>query len=252
MPRCHYFWTLILVFTSCFFFKRQNEFQHGLEFYKRGDFEQAAGKFTRFSVKRAQNDTVLYYLFDCYQRLGETEKGIGVLEEFVRRKSSDVNVYLHLFRYRQRRSDFSGMSGILEKIRPSMRTRFNAEFPLTRQLLAELTCGAAQMSLGIDPVSYAVEQGLLFRFPDGNLYEQDTLTGGNLIIALDSKLPPFYPRHFYAVPAISSHSFLYLPYMRLVEYGILPIDPDLKPAAPAPLMNAFDAINSLREQGLIK
>jgi tetratricopeptide (TPR) repeat protein len=252
MPRCHYFWTLILVFTSCFFFKRQNEFQRGLEFYKRGDFEQAAGKFTRFSAKRAQNDTVLYYLFDCYQRLHEPEKGIGVLEELVKRNSSDVNIYLHLFRYRRQRSDFSGMCGILEKLRPSMRTRFNAEFPLTRQLLAELTCGAAQTGSGIDPVSYAVEQGLLFRFPDGNLYVQDTLTSGNLVIALDSKLSPFYPQHFYAVPAISSPSFLYLPYMRLVEYGILPMDSDLKPDAPAPLMNAFDAINGLRERGLIK
>lgn len=252
MPRCHYFWTLILVFTSCFFFKRQNEFQRGLEFYKRGDFEQATDNFTRFSAKRTQNDTVLYYLFDCYQHVGETEKGIGVLEELVRRGSSDINVYLHLFRYRRQRSDFSGMYGILGKLTPFMKTRFDAEFPLTRRLLAELTCGAAQAGANIDPVSYATEQGLLFRFPDGNFHEQDTLTSGNLIIALDSKLSPFYPRHFYAVPAISSHSFLYLPYMRLVEYGILPNDPALKPDAPAPLMNAFDAINSLRERGLIK
>jgi hypothetical protein len=252
MPRSHYFWSLILVFTSCFFFKRQNEFQRGLDLYRHGDFEQAAFNFTRFSAKRAQNDTVLYYLFDCYQRLRESEKGIGVLEELVRRNSSDVNIYLHLFRYRRLRSDFPGMCGILEKLRPFMRTRFNAEFPLTRHLFAELACGAAQAGSGVDPVSHAVEQGLLFRFPDGNLYEQDTLTSSNLIVALDSKLSPFYPRHFFAVPAIPSHSFLYLPYMRLVECGILPIDPELEPDAPAPLMDAFDALNHLRERGLIK
>lgn len=252
MPRCHYFWALILLTTSCFFFKRQSEFQRGLELYGHGDYEKAAGHFTKFSAKQAQNDTVLYYLFDCYQRLGETEKGIGVLEEFVRRNSNDVNVYLHLFRYRQRRADFSGMCGILEKLKPFMRTRFDGEIPLTRRLIAELTCGAAQTGSGIDPITYAIEQGLLFRFPDGNLYEQDTITSGNLIIALDSKLPPFYPRNFFAVPAIASHSFLYLPYIRLVEYGLLPGDPSLKPDAPASLMKAFDAIKGLRERGLIK
>ena len=252
MSRCHNIWTIALLTVSCAIFTRRNDFQKGLDLYNKKDFQQAAKHFDLYYTKKVKNDTTLYYLYDCYQRLNKTEKSIRILEELVNLNSSDEKVYWNLYNYYRLNGMYFRMYDLLLNMKPEVKRVFRTKLALTRRLFAELVYGAANTKTGIDPLLFAESKGLLTRLPDGKLYEQDTITNGNLVIIFDRKLKPVYPKNFYAMNNISNHSFLFLPYMRLVEQGIMPFEEDLQPDKNASVINAVEAIENLRKKGVLK
>lgn len=252
MPGRYYYCTLILAFINCApFFHRRSEFEKGLEFYQQLNFREAAKHFDSHYVKHPSSDTTLYYLYDCFKRLNQPGQEIKVLERFAEIGSKDKTVYLNLFYYYRKMSRYNDLYKLLINLEPSIKDIFNERCVLTRRLYGEILSGATKKSVYSDPVIFAVSEGYIPVYPNGEFYADDTITNGNLIIILDRLVDPIYPHNFFKMKNISSSSFLYLPYMRLVQLGIIEYDPELNPDECASVIMAAKAVANLKNGGLI-
>lgn len=248
----HYFWSLILTLFSCATLSHRSDFERGLACYKKGNFYKAAEYFNSHYNKHPEFDSVLYYLYSCYQKLDQPERGLKLLEQLAKIGSKDEDVYLNLFYYYRKNSQYRNLFTFLTNVDSLVGDVLNEHFCLTRRLFAEIISGATMKSIRSDPVDFATSHGYLSVLPDGKFYENDTITKGNLIILLDHLVDPVYPKNFFQLRNTSNRSFLYLPYMRLIDLGILNFDPDLDPRKRAPILMAVQAIVQLKKRGLIE
>lgn len=252
MPGRYYYYTLILLLVHCTaLFNRSNEFEKGLDFYRHYHFEPAKEHFVQYYNKHPESDTVLYYLYDCYRKLGDIKKTTEVLEQFVKLGSEDRNIYLNLFNIYRQNKQYKKMFFLLINAPPKLTKVFDEHYILTRQLFAELICGVAGQSSKTDPIIFAVSNGYLSVPPGGKFYPDDPLSNAHLIIALDRLLKPIYPKKFYKLHYIASNSFLYLPYMRLITLKIMDYIPDLIPQQNTSIITATRALWALHKRGII-
>ncbi|MEO0185870.1 MAG: hypothetical protein ABIL20_08755 [candidate division WOR-3 bacterium] len=126
------------------------------------------------------------------------------------------------------------------------------KYPLTQKLCAEIFAGVTTNKKIMNPIAYSIEKGFVRPAPDGKFYETDTIEIGNFILMLDSFLPPKNPDRFFPLKNIKSDSYLYIPYMRLVEYGIVNLDENINPEMHTLLSQGVRAICTLKNRGLIK
>ena len=178
-----------------------------------------------------------------------SEDQILILEKLVKRGVNDENVYLNLIYYYREHNRFNDLYRLLLNLPPATRDGVDKYSAVTRKLLAELICGAVADKIMTDPMIFTISRDYLPRFPDGHLYEGDTLTAANLIILLDRLVEPVYPRNLYPMRHISTRSYLYLPYMRLVHFDILQLNPYVVPEQYAKLSTAVHALDVLRKRG---
>lgn len=246
----HYFWAVILIFSSCAsLLDRTNDFERGIELYKDKQYNEAISLFKAYHVEHPDSDSMLYYLFDCYRQLGRSDEQILTLEKLVKTGVDDENVYLNLIFYYRKHGRFNDLYELLLNIPATAREQVDKYSPVTRKLFSELICGAVAKKGKTDPMIFSVSRGYLPRFPDGQLYEDDTLTMANLIILLDRLVEPVYPRNLHPMKHISTKSYLYLPYMRLVHFGVLQFNPYETPDQYAKTSTAIHALEALRERG---
>ena len=252
MSRRHYFCTLILLFWGCATLFHRSEFKRGFEFYNKGNFSEAVIHFNTYYVKHPASETTLYYMYDCYQKLNQPEQGIQVLQELAKLGSKDENVYLNLFHYYHGHVRYDEMYQLITDLKPPVQAVLDKKYLLTRRLYAEIVCGASGKTINTDPMGFALTQGYLELMPDGKFYDNDPITQANLIILLDRLVPPIYPKEFFMMKNVSNHSFLYLPYMRLVELDILRFNPDLDPNNNATISMAAKAMANLKKRGFLE
>lgn len=255
MPRRHYYRALILLavfFLHCFPFHRPSEFEKGLKRYQRGDYPRAAGYFHAYWKKHPNTDTVLYYLQDCYFRLGQNESWLGALDQLARLQVDDINVYLPLIARDRQQGRWSRIIERLCTLPPTATREFNRRFALTRRFYAELACGVSGLENTGNPLVTALTKGYLNLLPDGHAYADDTLTLGQLIMLLDRFLPAEPPRSLPPLQTLKSDSYLYFPYLRLVERGIIEFEPALVPDRPASPVECAQALRRLKNNGYIK
>jgi tetratricopeptide (TPR) repeat protein len=217
--------------------------------YKDKQYNEAISLFEAHHTEHPDSDSALYYLFDCYRQLGRSEEQILTLAKLVKRGVGDENVYLNLIYYYRKHGRFNDLYQLLLNLPPATKDRVDKYSAVTRKLLAELICGAVTENIKTDPTIFTISRGYLPRFPDGQLYEDDTLTVANLIILLDRLVEPDYPRDLYPMKHISTKSYLYLPYMRLVHFGVMQFSPYVMPDQYAKLSTAIHALEILRERG---
>jgi tetratricopeptide (TPR) repeat protein len=246
----HYLWIILFIFFNCTLFFQKNEFEKGVRYYQEGNFSKAAHYFSEYYSEHPESDTTLYFLYDCYNKLQQHEKKIAVLEQFVKLRSENENVYLNLFRYYQTNGQYYSLYTLLAELQPVVRDTLDTHYVVTRRLYAELASGAFNITGRSDPMVFATSHGYLPLFPDTKFYEDDTITQGNLIILLDRLVAPLYPNKFYTMRYISSHSFLYLPYMRLVDLGVLEFNPELNPNENARVSTVVTAFVHLKKEKL--
>jgi len=250
MPRCSNCWAIILFFCSCAsVFHRESDFERGLALYNDKQYTEAIRYFTAHHSKFPESDSTLYYLFNCYKHLDKPEEQIATLEKLADRGVNDENVYLNLVYYYRKYRRLKDLYALLSNCSPSMTGNLDKNFALTRKLLAEIICGATGKTVTTDPMIYSISKGYLPLFPDGQLYAEDTLTNANLVILLDRLLKPDYPRNLYPMKNITTKSYLYLPYMRLVDGAIMKFDPYLAPSDPARVSVAVEAIKAAATRG---
>jgi hypothetical protein len=251
MPRRYYYWIVVIIFVSCVpFFKRQSAFEKGVEYYQKSSYAEAVPYFLDHHQKYPADTTTLFYLQHCYRILGQSNEELVILEKLAQLGIGNTNVYLNLFHYYRNASRHDDMYAMLVTIKPTAARAIDERYVLTRGLLAELIAGASRRSVS-DPIVYAASQGYIAVFPDGTFRDHDTISNGQLIVLLDRLVEPVYPKDFYALKHISDHSFLYLPYMRLVNLNILPFDADIEPHAHAATTVAAHAIGQLKQRGVI-
>lgn len=252
MPRRNYCWILVFVFLHCStLLQHRSEFDKGLKLYQQSNFYEAALHFNAYYTKHPHSDTTLYYLYDCYKKLNQPERGALVLEQLVRTGSRDENVYMALFAYYHKTSRYDDLYKLLINLDNPIQDSFNERYVLTRQLYAEIICGATTKFVHSDPIVFAILEGYLPSFPDGETHMHDSITNGNLIILLDKLIEPVYPERFFKMKNIASSSFLYLPYMRLVHLGIVEFNRELDPGENAPITTAAQAVANLGKRGFI-
>lgn len=252
MPRRHYHRPLILLAAfalHCFSFHRPSEFEKGLKRYQRGDYPRAADHFHAYWEKHPNTDTVLYYLQDCYYRLGQHESWLGVLDQLACLQVDDINVYLPLIGQDRQQGRWSRIIERLCALPPSAAREFNRRFALTRRFYAELACGAGGQENTGNPLVTALTKGYLNLMPDGHVYADDTLTLGHLIMLLDRFLPAEPPRRCPPLQTLKPDSYLYFPYLRLVERGIIEFDPALAPDRLANPVECAQALRRLKDKG---
>lgn len=246
-----YGWTAILALLCCApLLDRKNDLERGLISYKHQDYAAAARYFETYYSQTPDADSVLYYLYSCYEHLDRTDDQIVVLERLVARHTQDENVYLNLVHLYRTTSRYAALGNMLALIDPSAGRRVDQRLILTRRFYAELLCGAAAASMPADPLAFCVARGYLPVAPDGQIYERDTVTVAQLIILLDRLVEPTQPRALRTVPRIPARSFLYLPYLRLVELGVLDLDDDLAPEQDARVLTAARAMARLKQRGI--
>jgi tetratricopeptide (TPR) repeat protein len=250
MSRRDHFWKVILFFCCCTpLLQRESDFERGLELYKGKQYAAAAERFESHHTQHPNHDSTLYYLFDCYKKLDKPEEQISILEKLVHKNTTDVNVYLNLLYSYRKYARYRDLYTLLTRYPSDLQDHLERHLALTRRLLAELICGAAFQKVTADPMIYTISKGYLPLFPDGQLYADDTLTYANLIVLLDRLIEPEYPRNFFPMKNISTKSYLYLPYMRLVDSGILTFEPYLVPEFPARTLTAVRAVEALAKRG---
>ncbi len=244
-----YCWTLILVLAGCAsLFDRKSDFERGLDLYRSGQFTEAVKYFVAHYGKHPDSDSTLYYLLDCYNNLKSEPGQISVLEKMAARRLLDANAYLTLIQLQRKNRRFDDLHALLARLGPPLSAELDKRLALDRRLLAELICGASRQSVQTDPLVWCISKGYLPVFPDGKLYETDTLTTGNVIILLDRLVEPVYPRNFFPLQKITTRSYLYLPYMRLVELGIFDLDPYVAPDQRASVIATARALGRMKEK----
>ena len=246
----YYLWAVVLVLSGCgSLLHRADNFEQGLSSYNNKQYEEAVDHFEAYHVQHPTHDSTLYYLFDCYRQLNKSDKQITVLEKLASRGVDDENVYLNLIYIYRQQARYRDAYNLLLRF-PQLKEDFEIKYlPLTREFFAELICGAAARDIRTDPMIFCVSRGYLPLFPDGLPYQNDTLTQANLIMFLDRLLEPDYPRNFHPMKHISTKSYLYLPYMRLVDSGILQFDPYLTADERARVSTATHALEKLYKRG---
>ena len=243
-------WRLILFLCSCAPLLRQdNDLARGLELYQDKQYAAAADYFKSYHGQHPDHDSTLYYLFDCYKQMNKPEEQIDILEKLVDRNIPDENIYLNLIYFYRKYDRFKDLYNLLSNYPDEIQDNLDGQMALTRRLFAELLCGACRPHVNTDPLIYSISKGYLPLFPDGQLYAEDTLSYANLVILLDRLIEPQYPRNFFPMQNISTKSYLYLPYMRLVDSGIMPFDAYLTPDAPARISIAVYAVEALAQRG---
>lgn len=248
----NYCWILILVSLHCAtFLHRPSEFEKGLKLHQQAHFSEAAVHFNNYYVKHPDSDTTLYYLYDCYKQLSQPEQSARVLEQLVKIGSKDEKVYLALFSYYHKTARYRDLYRLLINLESPVQDTMDERHILTRRLYAEILCGAQEKPVNTDPLVFVTSEGYIPPFPDGQSYENDPITVGNLIILLDRLVDPVYPKQFFKMKNISNRSFIYLPYMRLVELGIIELDPELIPEENASITMTIRAVANLKRKGFI-
>jgi tetratricopeptide (TPR) repeat protein len=250
--RCrNYLWAVGLVLFGCTpLFQSKNDFERGIEAYRDKRYAEATADFKAHHKKFPESDSALYYLFSCYKHLNKYHEQISVLEQLKNRKVHDINVYLNLISYYRKDEKYHELYSLLKESPPFVIEDLDRQLTLTRRFFAEIICGTTARRLTTDPLIYCVSRGYLPLFPDGQLYAEDTLTNANLVILLDRLIEADYPRNFYPMKYISTKSYLYLPYMRLVDSGIISFDPYVVPREPAHVSLAVGAVQVLMQRGL--
>ena len=250
MPGRNHLWPLILIFCSCAsLLHRENDFDHGLRLYREKQYTKAADYFESYYKQHPDYDSTLYYLFNCYKHLDMYQEQISVLEELASRDISDGNVYLNLVYYYRKYEMYTALYTLLLNSPSPTKGALDKNLALTRGFFAELICGATVHNVQTDAMTYCISRGYLPLFPDGQMYYDDTLSFAHVIILLDRLIAPDYPRHFFPMKRIPTKSYLYLPYMRLVDAGILEFEPYLSPEASASVTTAVGAIAQLVKRG---
>jgi len=223
-----------------------------MKLYRLGDFTRAARHFDAYAGRHPRSDSSLYFLYDCYRKLDLPDQEIGVLERLAQNRVENANVYLNLFEYYRGRGRYPELYNLLVTAPAPVRDTVNRRFPLTRRGFAEIACGAAGQLPAGSPVTYALIRGYLNTLPDGGAYPDDTVSNGNLIILLDRLVPALYPKNFYRLQNIANRSFLYLPYMRLIDLGVMDFDPALIPDRPATFAGTAAALGRLKAKGYLR
>lgn len=254
MSHRRHIWTLaLLISLSCSsFFKRPSEFEKGLAEYKEKRYQKATVHFNAFYSEHPESQTTLYYLYDCYKKLNDAKKSAQILEQLITIGSTDENAYLNLFLFYRRNKKYQEMFSLLDNLDPSINDILNKRHALTRRLYAEMICGACERSIYADPMIFAVTEKYMPIFPDSKFYDLDTLTNGNLIVLFDRLVEPIYPENFFVMKKMQNNSYLYIPYMRLIDMGIMPFDAELDPDAWAELSWAVNGIAQMKNRGLIE
>jgi tetratricopeptide (TPR) repeat protein len=243
-------WRVILIFCSCApILHQDNELARGLQLYQNKQYAAAADHFESYHIQHPDHDSTLYYLFDCYKHMNKPEDQIEILEKLIHLKTSDVNVYLNLLHFYRKYDRYKDLYNLISRYPEELSDHLDKRLALTRRLFAELVCGACRSNVNTDPLIFTISKGYLPLFPDGELYPEDTLSNAHLVILIDRLIEPKYPRNFFPMKNVSTKSYLYLPYMRLVDSGILPFDAYLVPELPAHITTAVQAIEALVERG---
>lgn len=236
------------MFASCAsLFDRKSDFERGLLLYNSRQFPEAIGYFNSHHAKFPDSDSTLYYLFNCYKQLNRYDDQIVILEKMAARGAKDENVYLNLVYFYRKNERFGALYNMLVRLQPPLSNEVGKHLIMSRRLLAELICGVADI-INTDPMIFCISKGYLPIFPDGQLYEKDTLTTANVIILLDRLAEPIYPRNLFPMQHISTRSYLYLPYMRLVELGIMEFDPLIEPDQNASVITAVRALDKMNKR----
>ncbi|MGB9721327.1 MAG: tetratricopeptide repeat protein [bacterium] len=243
---------LIISILSCTLLPRPNIYRKGVENYQNKDYERAIKYFTDFYKKSPSGDSTLFYLYNCYIKTGNIDASIKILEELVRRKNPGEQIYFNLFNYYRQTNLYYKINQLLLNCPVSVLHRFDRSCALTQQLCAEIFTGATTNNKIKNPIAYAIKKGFLQPAPDGNFYANDTIKLNNFILLLDSFLPPKNPDRFFLMKNISSDSYLYVPYMRLVEFNIIDFDENINPEMTVLISQAVQSINSLKNKGFIK
>lgn len=250
MPCRHHLWAVVLILSGCgTFLHRADNFEQGLNSYNNKQYDEAVNHFKAYHDEHPTHDSTLYYLFNCYKQLNKSQEQILVLEKLVNTGVDDENVYLNLIYFYRKHERYSDVYNSLLRFSPLTEDHEIKYWPLTREFFAELICGAVAHDTKTDPMIFCVSRGYLPLFPDGQQYQNDTLTQASLIMLLDRLLEPTYPRNFHPMKHISTKSYLYLPYMRLVDSGILQFDPYLTPDEYARVSMATHALEKLHKRG---
>ena len=229
--------------------QHDNDLARGLELYQDRQYAAAADHFKAYHDQHPEHDSTLYYLYACYEQMYKPEEQMHVLEKLVRRNTLDENVYLNLAYSYRAYSRFKDLYNLLSGYPDEIQDNLDKQLALTRRIFAELICGACKSNVTIDPLIYSISKGYLPLFPDGQLYADDTLSYANLIVLLDRLVEPEYPRNFFPMKNVTTKSYLYVPYMRLVDSGILPFDAYLVPDLPARITTAVHAVEILAQRG---
>jgi len=244
-------WAIILLIVQCSsFFDKRTDLEKAVDHYQEHDLEKAVQYFKKYYKENPSSGTVLYYLHDCYKKMGDTYACVDILERLVDLNTKDVQVYVALYVHYHSMMQYDDLYAVLISAPQSVLADFNRRFVVTRELYTKLIVGALGVSAAYkDPIWYATVNNYIPVFLDGMFYEEDRITMGNLIIMNDRLMPPSYPGHFYPTQHISDHSFLYLPYMRLIDKKIIPYDKNLDPNAPVPLSLAMQVIKNMKQGG---
>jgi hypothetical protein len=171
------------------------------------------------------------------------------LEKLVENEVSDGNVYLNLIYFYREHDRFKDLYTLILNLPAAVANQADKYSAVTRKFFAELICGAVTDHIRTDPMIFTISMDYLPRFPDGQLYEDDTLSVANLIILLDRLVEPVYPRNLYPMKHISTKSYLYLPYMRLIHFGILQLNPYVIPDQYVNLSTTIHALDVLKKRG---
>ncbi|MGD8978569.1 MAG: tetratricopeptide repeat protein [candidate division WOR-3 bacterium] len=243
-------WRIILFLCSCApLLHHDNDLARGLELYQDGKYAAAVNHFKSYHDQHPDHDSTLYYLYACYKQMNKDEEQMDILEKLVQRNTLDENVYLNLVYFYRKHGRFKDLYSLLSSFPNDIQDKLDSQLALTRRVFAELICGACRSNVKGDPLIYSSSKGYFPVSPDGQLYAEDTLSYANLIVLLDRLVEPEYPRNFFPMKNVSTKSYLYLPYMRLVDSGILSFDPYLAPDLPARVSTAVRAVGVLMQRG---
>jgi tetratricopeptide (TPR) repeat protein len=252
MPCRRYSWIIVLLCTACAsLFHHRSAFEQGLEAYKKGSFTLAAEHFEKYFAEHPTSDTALYYLYDCYKRSEDGSRSVQVLERLVHLEANDVAVYLNLINYYKTHSLCKALFNILTDLPPQFTTTVDSRWLVTRELLATVICGASTKKIYSDPLVFTITEGYMPLFPNGKFYDNDTLTNGQLVVLFDRLLEPAYPGEFRKMDYVTSKSFLYLPYMRLVNRSIIEFDKTFDPSKYSTISYVVKAVSNLKKWGYI-
>ena len=243
---------LILAILSCSLLTRRSDFEKGIVYYRQSHYSDAARFFEAHYKTSPQSDTVLYYLYNCYRQLNDQDRAVAVLERLVDKGKVTADIIHILFTYYRSHARYKDLFTLLTTTYGSDHPAPYEHVPLTRRLYAEILFGASTASTNTsDPLIFAITEDLIQACPNGDFYPDDSLTYGNLIILLDRLVQPQYPSTFRGLYHVPNTSYLYLPYMRLIELGLLDYDPDLRPNDIASVMFGVTCVQRLKRKGIL-
>jgi len=253
MSRCYYIWITLFFLVQCAaIFDRRNDFEKGVGFYQKNNLDKAIRLFEKHYSEHPFSDTVLYYLHDCYRKQGDHKARILTLERLAELDIQDEQVYTTLLDHYFSRTMYDRFYYLCRSVPATIMSILDSRYTMTRNMYAILLVGATHNTAWHnDPMHYAITKGYLFPGITGAYFEHDTITIGNFIVTLDKLLEPTYPRLFYPMTHISERSFLYLPYMRLIDMEILDYQKNIDPNRPAPFSLVVPAIKEMIERGFI-